>query len=242
MDRFYVDSDARVKNYIDDKDEIKHITKVMRMKEGDSFEIFDVIGAEYLAEITELEKEKITFEIKENYEIKRELDTEIIIYQGLPKQQKMDYIIQKTTELGVSKIVPCILKRCVSDIKEKEEKKIERWQKIAFEATKQSKRTSIPSIIKPLSLKDAIYHSRNNGLNIVFYELEKENTLKLILKSLTIKPKSVGIFIGPEGGFSEEEIKLLKDNNVRSATLGTRILRTETAGIYGVSIISYEYE
>lgn len=242
MDRFYLDSDCKVKSYIDDKDEIKHITKVMRMKEGDLFEIFDITGKEYVAKITVLDKDKVDFVIEKECFEKRELETKITLYQGLPKQQKMEYIIQKTTELGVMKIIPCKLKRCVSELKEKEERKVERWQKIALEAVKQSKRTVVPKVEFSMSIKEILEDMKNNEVNIVFYELEKIVQLKKLIQTLDNPPKTIGILVGPEGGLTDNEIESFVNAGAYCVTLGNRILRTETAAMYAVAILAYEFQ
>ena len=169
---------------------------------------------------------------------------EIHLYQGLPKADKMELIIQKTTELGIYKIIPVDMVRCVVKLDEKDiKKKIERWQKIAEGAAKQSKRDIIPKIENKLKLKDLINKIKEYDIFIVAYEEEEEKTLKQVLKKLENKNNyKIGILIGPEGGIDLKEIEILKENGAIIVTLGKRILRTETAPIAMVSNILYELE
>lgn len=244
MDRFLIDQliDENL-GKITDKDEIKHITKVLRMDEGDRLEGFTGDGREFTCEIQELEKEFVSLKILEEIFKNRELNTKITIYQGIPKGQKMELIVQKATELGVARIVPCNFRRCVSNIGEKEDKKIARWQKIAQEASKQSKRLIVPKIDGTLNIKELIEDIKANDLNILFYEADEDKNIKnLIKESDKNNINSIGIIIGSEGGFELEECKLLEAHGTKIVNLGDRILRTETAAIYGAAIVAYEFE
>ena len=162
----------------------------------------------------------------------------------MPKADKLELIIQKTTELGVSTVVPVVTERTVVKFDEKDiNKKVERWNKIAQEAGKQSGRQKIPVVEKPIKLKNLIENISKYDILLLPYECEKEMTLKAVLRNLKEKCKNVAIFIGPEGGFSEEEVRLLsKLENVKTVTLGPRILRTETAGIATVAMVLYELQ
>lgn len=245
MDRFFVDNRVGLSATITDKDEIKHISKVLRLKEGNKVEIFSKEAKEYIAEIAEISKEEIRFDILEEVNKKRELDCKITIYQGIPKGQKMELIVQKATELGVSRIVPCQLRRCVSTISEKEDKKISRWQKIAQEASKQSKRLSVPVVENTMNINDIAEDMKNNQINILFYEGEEENSIKRYIRSIQesgTQVVSAGIIIGAEGGLEKEECEILRSAGAEIVTLGDRILRTETAAIYGATILAYEFE
>ena len=151
----------------------------------------------------------------------------------------MEIILQKLTEIGVDEIVLVQTKRSVAKIEDKkEDKKLERWERIIYEASKQSKRGKIPKLRGILSFKQALEDIENNNLNIACYENEKTNSIKNSIKGVNID--SIGIFIGPEGGFDEEEIKLMEKNDVKSVSLGNRILRTETASVVASSIVLYE--
>lgn len=242
MEYFFVSKeDLELENskaYIKDEDN-HHLTKVFRAKEKDIVEISDGEDNQYICEIETIDSKETTLKILEKSKIARESSVKVFLYQGIPKAQKMDMIIQKVTEVGVSTIYPLKMKRCVVNLKEKEDKKIDRWQKIAYEAAKQSKRGVIPKVEKSLTIKEAIKSMESNDLNIVFYEGQGVQKIKDILSEKQ-DIKSIGIFIGPEGGFDEEEITLLRDKNALLGSLGARILRTETAGIVGASLVLYE--
>ena len=153
----------------------------------------------------------------------------------------MDYIIQKTTELGVTKIVPCIMARCVSKIENAKDaqKKCERWQKIAREAAKQSGRGIIPTVSEPVRFSQAVEMMKADSIYFAPYECEEKNTLKTVLKS-DKKVNSISYIIGPEGGFDLDEVELLRKSKITTVTLGKRILRCETAGEAVLAMIMYE--
>lgn len=242
MDRFFADKIQGDLAFIDSEEEIKHISRTLRMQEGDVVEIFDGKGKEYIARLDQIDKKSIQLKVMEEVKINRELKTFITVYQGIPKAQKMELIVQKLTEIGVSRMVPVKFERCIRLIDEKEVKQIQRWQKIALEACKQSKRTLVPLIEKSMDIKTLAQDIKNNDLSLLFYENEEALNVKELLKALDKKQTKVGIIIGPEGGITEPERELLISAGAKSVLLGNRILRTETAAIYGASIISYELE
>ncbi len=242
MDRFFADKIQGNLAFIDSEEEIKHISRTLRMQEGDVVEIFDGKGKEYIARLDQIDKKSIQLKVMEEVKINRELKTFITVYQGIPKAQKMELIVQKLTEIGVSRMVPVKFERCIRLIDEKEVKQIQRWQKIALEACKQSKRTLVPLIEKSMDIKTLAQDIKNNDLSLLFYENEEALNVKELLKALDKKQTKVGIIIGPEGGITETERELLISAGAKSVLLGNRILRTETAAIYGASIISYELE
>lgn len=245
MDRFFADSCVEDRAYITDADEIKHITKVMRLRAGDRVELIASDQKEFVGQISEISKDEIILDIVDEIVKKRELDCRITIYQGIPKGQKMELIIQKSTELGVARIVPCQLKRCISNISEKEDKKISRWQKIAQEASKQSKRIRVPVIENTMEIHEIIEDMKNNQINILFYESEENLMIKDFIRKTNHwgeKVISAGIIIGPEGGLEESECSLLSESGAKIVSLGDRILRTETAAIYGAAVLAYEFE
>lgn len=224
-------------------EDVKHISKVLRLNSGDKIEICDGEAYEYLGEIRDIQRDMVLVEYIKKEPISTEAPIKIILYQGVPKGSKMDLIIQKTTEMGIFSIVPVFTQRTVVQLdgKKDKEKKTERWQKIAEEAAKQSKRGIIPEIHQPLSLQEALMHSRNNQVNIIAYEGEKIITLKGVLSQLEGNTKgNIGIWIGPEGGYTEEEIKRAEVEGSKVVTLGPRILRTETAGFALLSMIMYQ--
>lgn len=246
MNRFFVSSSnihPQEKEIIIDGEDVKHITKVLRLNKGDLVEVCDGEQYEYIAEIQYLTKSQVKLIIQEQQRIDTEPPIDVVLYQSLPKASKMELIIQKTTEMGIKEIIPVITDRTIVQLKDHKdvEKKIERWQKIAIEAAKQSKRGRIPLIHKPKVLDDALEDSQKHHLNIIAYEKEKSNGIKDIITSIERDHvKSIGIWVGPEGGFSEEEIDKAIEKKLRTITLGPRILRTETAGFTVLSILMYE--
>ena len=246
MQKFFVEENQIQHNkiYIEGQD-VKHIISVLRMQIGDKIQICDKSTMEnYIVQIEEIQKEQIATEIIEKLQTSIESNVEIHLYQGLPKADKMELIIQKTIELGVHLITPVDMVRCVVKLDEKDaKKKIERWQKIAEGAAKQSKRDIIPKIENKIKIKEVIYKIKEYDIFIVAYEEEINNTRKQVLKQIKNKDNyKIGILIGPEGGIDSKEIENLKENGAVIVTLGKRILRTETAPIAMVSNILYELE
>lgn len=241
MHRFFIDSENIKENCIEiNNEDVKHIKNVLRLEEGDIISICDKKESDYICKITQINKQNIVCDILEAYKSKGEAPIDIVLYQGLPKSDKMELIIQKATELGVKKIVPVATKRTVVKIQDKkrEEKKIERWVRIAEEAAKQSKRGLIPEIGNIIEFKELLNIFKDEEFIVVPYESEKNIGIKEVLKNC--KSKKINILIGPEGGFEEFEIEGLKDINSHIVTLGPRILRTETAGLTATSIVLYE--
>ncbi|MDD6564429.1 MAG: 16S rRNA (uracil(1498)-N(3))-methyltransferase [Clostridiales bacterium] len=226
-----------------DNEDANHIKKVLRIGVGDEITVCDGAGMDYRVSITSIQKSLIECEILERKKCDTEPDIEITLYQGLPKAAKMDYIIQKNTELGISRIVPAKLSRCVVKLEGKsaEEKKCERWQKIANEAAKQSGRGVVPKIAEPMDIDEIIESVKDSDLVFVPYECEEESRLKTLLNTAK-DAKRISFIIGPEGGFDALEIEKLKNAGIKPVTLGKRILRTETAAEAVVSMIMYEYD
>lgn len=225
--------------------DVNHIINVLRLKEKEQIQVCDMgTSKNYIVEIEEYNKEQVKCCIIDEVQSEVESNIKLDIYQGLPKSDKMELIIQKTTELGVSKIIPVSMERCIVKLTGKDvQKKIERWQKIAEVAAKQSKRDIIPKIEKVKTIKQICEKIREYDCFIVAYEEEKNIRLKQILKQLPKnKELKIGVLIGPEGGIDEKEIKELEKNDVKIVTLGNRILRTETAPIMVAGIILYELE
>ena len=168
----------------------------------------------------------------------------VVLFQGLPKADKMELIVQKCTELGVSGIVPVIMDRVIVKLDEKNEsKKIERWQKIAKEAATQSGRQKIPYVEKAINLKNSIEKLSKYDIVIVPYECEKENHIKNVLRNMDENVKNIAIVVGPEGGFSDGDIEILSElTNMKKVSLGPRILRTETAGFITLAMAIYELD
>ena len=225
-------------------DDVKHIYKVLRISEGEKVTLNNCEGVEYLGRVKSVSKQEVLIDILEELESNNESDVNIYLFQGLPKSQKMDLIVQKGTELGITEFIPTITHRV--DVKLKGEfKKLDRLNRIALEAAKQSKRSIIPKVLEPIEFDEVLekinsldllivpYENANNfGIKTLINELRKENNIDNI--------KNIGIFVGPEGGIEEYEIERLKDKGAYIVTLGKRILRTETAGFVATSLIQYE--
>ena len=218
--------------------DVNHISHVLRMKPGEQFYVTDgERQGKYLCALKSVSAEQVVCDIVQNITDTTELPCEIVLYQGLPKADKMELIIQKAVELGVYSITPIEMKRCIVKLDDKKKKsKQTRWQAISESAAKQSKRNTIPEINEIISYKAALNAAKELDLLLVPYENEdgilstKEALAKLK------EAKSVGIIIGPEGGFDDAEIEAAKDAGGRIISLGKRILRTETAAITAVGM------
>lgn len=214
------------------------------MKPGEEISISNGLdGKDYRCGIEELKEEEILCTLRFIKEEGVELPSKVYLFQGLPKADKMEMIIQKAVELGVYEIIPVACKRSVVKLDEKKAKsKILRWQGIAEAAAKQSRRAIIPRIQDVMSFQKAAAYSENAQVRMIPYELAEgmENTRELIGG---LRPgQDVAVFIGPEGGFAQEEIDCAGERGIVPITLGRRILRTETAGMTVLSIIMYHLE
>lgn len=242
MDRFFVEKkNVNLENNtcIIEGEDVKHISRVLRCRVGEELEICDNDNNEYICEIISIDKSEVQLNIIDKVDIKRESDLKIKVYQGLPKGPKMEMILQKLTEVGVDEIILVQTKRTVVKVEDKkEDKKIERWERIIYEAAKQSKRGKIPKLRGILSFKEALSDMDKNDLNIAPYENERTKSIKQAIKGQDIN--NIGIFVGPEGGFEDTEIKDIEDIGGQSVSLGPRILRTETASLVASSIVLYE--
>lgn len=241
MPRFFVSpQNIKNENIIVSGEDAKHIKTVLRMREGESLTVCDGCGMDYECSINSFVDKEILLDIVSKSNSVSEPETKITLFQGLPKADKMELIIQKCVELGIDEIVPVYTERCIVklDKKDKEAKKIERWQKISESAAKQSGRGKIPTIKPVINFKEAVEISKNFDGAIIPYENEKDRGIREFVKDF--HGKTVAMFIGPEGGFSTDEINLSVEKDVLPVTLGKRILRTETAGLSALSILLYE--
>lgn len=242
MDRFFTPKNninLEQNTCIIEGEDVKHISRVLRSRENDKLEVCDMDNNEYICEIREINKDNILLDIIEKVNIKRESNLKVKLYQGMPKGTKMELILQKLTEIGVDEIVLVQTKRSVTKIdNKKEDKKIERWERIIYEAAKQSKRGKIPKLTGVLTFKEALADMQNNDLNICPYENERTISIKEAIKDSSAN--TIGIFVGPEGGFEEEEIEKIQEIDGKVVSLGPRILRTETASVVASSIVLYE--
>jgi 16S rRNA (uracil1498-N3)-methyltransferase len=223
--------------------DVNHIKNVLRMGAGEEVLISNGVDKDYLCEVTSVTAQEVTARILSVEEGGRELPARITLFQGLPKGDKMELIIQKAVELGACEIVPVETKRTVVKLdKKKEESKLRRWNAVSESAAKQSKRLIVPEVTGVMSLKEALIFSKEFDLTVIPFENAKgmERTREILSQ---VKPgMNVGIFIGPEGGFEDSEIELSESFGARTVTLGKRILRTETAGLSVLSVLSYLLE
>ena len=246
MHRFFVEANQidTMRNQVSIVgNDVNHIKNVLRMAEGEKILISCGDEQEYTCSISELSNEEVIASIIEVTESGRELPSKIYLFQALPKGDKMELIIQKTVELGVYEIIPVETKNCVVKLDDKKKSaKIKRWQAIAESAAKQSKRMIIPEIHDVMRYSDVITYAKELDVCVIPYELAEnmQHTRELLGQ---IQPgQSIGIFIGPEGGFDKDEVWTALKNQIEPITLGKRILRTETAGLTVLSILMYLLE
>lgn len=247
MRKFFVDNE----NINDDKiiitgQDVNHIKNVLRLSAEEKILICDKLSARnYVSKIEKIENDLVECSVVEEVQGDSEGNVELHIFQGLPKADKMELIIQKGTELGISSFIPVKLSRCIVKLDGKDEiKKQDRWQKISEVAAKQSGRDIVPEVMHLKTLNETINMISEYDLFLVAFEEEKENTLKnelLKLKELKNDYK-IACLVGPEGGLTKEEVLKLEENGAKVITLGNRILRTETVAMYIASTIMYELE
>ena len=222
--------------------DVNHIVNVLRMKKDEELWISDK-EKEYHCVIENSGEDEVLLHILYVQEPDYELQNRIYLFQGLPKADKMELIIQKAVELGAYSVVPVSTRRCVVKLDNKKaEKKVSRWQQIAESAAKQSKRMLVPEVHSVMTFKEALAYAKELDVLLIPYELAKgmKETKELIQ---SIEPgKSIGVFIGPEGGFEEQEVADAMEAGAKPITLGHRILRTETAGLAVLSVLMFQLE
>lgn len=224
--------------------DVNHIKNVLRMREADEVKLSTGNGLIYTAEIKEFLPDRIVCKIIDCEGEISELPANIILFQGLPKKDKMELIIQKAVELGVSEIVPVLMKRTIVKLEDskKEQKKLERWRTISLTAAKQSGRAIVPIVSDFITFNEAVKRAESLEYKLIPYENEKGmDRARELIKGVKGK-KSIGIFIGPEGGIAEDELELARKCGAEPISLGNRILRTETAGLALVSVIAFEID
>lgn len=244
MYRFFINEEQIYDGYaVIQGADVNHIRRVLRMKAGEKVFLSCGGDLEYECSLEEFSEEEIRAKIIDVHGMETELSSKIVLYQGLPKGDKMELIVQKAVELGVSEIVPTAMKRCVVKLDAKKaQKKVQRWNTIALSAAKQAKRGVVPRVSKIQTFREVLEEVGKFELFFVPYEEAKgmEASRKLIASA---KGKTkIGIMIGPEGGFEKDEIEVLKEAGAETMTLGRRILRTETAGMTALSILMFELE
>lgn len=222
--------------------DVNHIVNVLRMKVGEELLISVKGDWDYLCKIEKTSSDRVDLKVLESME-QRELPVKITLLQGIPKSDKLEMIIQKAIELGVSEIIPVKTKRVVVKIDEKKaDAKVNRWNTIAESAAKQSKRSIVPKVLKPQTVENALETVKDYGVKLLPYEnAQGIKKTRSILESLDTK-NNIAVFIGPEGGFEEDEVKKATDSGFEVITLGKRILRTETAGLALLSNIMIRLE
>ncbi|MBE6045399.1 MAG: 16S rRNA (uracil(1498)-N(3))-methyltransferase [Clostridiales bacterium] len=256
MSRFFVEPENIGTNLIimNNPDDLHHMMKVLRLKEGDEVDISDGVRWEYRACIESLNREEAELKILDKQAFASEPSVEVTLFQGIPKQGKMETIIQKCVELGVYEIVPVFMDRTVVVDRGNFGKKIQRWNRVSAEAVKQCRRGIVPQVAEPVKTEELLRDRTGSGTPDLFgdfdlvlfpYENEKGTTIKEVLRAATAadsRPKRIAVMIGPEGGFSDEEANAIVAAGGKSVSLGKTILRTETAGMTALAMIMYELE
>ncbi|WP_026584464.1 16S rRNA (uracil(1498)-N(3))-methyltransferase [Bacillus sp. J33] len=246
MQRYFTESSAINNRFAILDEDFHHIVKVMRMREGDQIICVDPHGKSAICVIAEITDEQVAAEVVQWIEGSSELPVDITIVSGLPKGDKLEWIIQKGTELGAHQFIPFTSARSIVkwDAK-KAAKKVDRWHKIAKEAAEQSHRTRVPEVLGPLDLKSLLKICGDYTHKLIAFEEEaKQGEASILSKTLSSMKKgdSLIIFFGPEGGLTDQEVSWLKEQGFLACGLGPRILRTETAPLYLLSAVSYHFE
>lgn len=223
--------------------DVNHMKNVLRMKPGEKAEISDGDGLRYLCILEAFSEEGATLRIEDAFADAVELPSKIYLFQGLPKSDKMELIIQKAVELGAYEVIPVVTKRAVVKLDEKKAaKKVQRWNAISEGAAKQSGRSIVPNVHEVMTYNEALQYAQEMEIRMIPYEKAKGmEATKQVVESVKAG-QSVAIFIGPEGGFEESEIEQAQENGVLPISLGKRILRTETAGLAVLSVLMYHLE
>ncbi len=221
--------------------EAHHLSRVLRKKIGDEIEFFDGRGKQFIGKLTKINPTEVHGSILKNKDRSAQAHT-VVLYQGLPRGAKFDFVIEKATELGADIIVPFLSKKNPVEISaEKMATKVPRWERVAKAAAKQCNRSGVPVVEAPRSLKDLEPHLKN-GLSVFLWENEKVLPLKRILRVAAASHERINIIIGPESGFTPDEATFLQSTGAFPVTLGKRILRTETAGLAALAILNYELD
>lgn len=246
MQRYFVKQRANENRFFIDAEDRHHIVKVMRMEIGQKLICVDTEGNSAVCKIAEITAEQVVADVIQWKDEVSELPISITIASGLPKGDKLEWIIQKGTELGAHRFLPFTAHRSVVKWDEKKAgKKIERWQKIAKEAAEQSHRAYLPEVASPVSFKALLEKSKNYHYKLAAFE-EESRSGETSIFSATLQKMNIGesllLIFGPEGGLSDKEIEVLQENDFAVCGLGPRILRTETAPLYALAAISYHFE
>lgn len=243
MHRFFVNAQAiRPDKVVIDDSRVHQIRDVLRMKTGDEIIVLDNTGLEYNVRLTNISVKEIVGEVIEKKQSESEPHTKITLFQSMLVREKFEFVLQKCTEIGVTRFVPVITERSIVRRAEKiTGQKLARYESIITEAAEQSARGKIPLLNSPIDLSQAASDLKGFDICLVG-STQKCRSLKNILRDSKSLTESIALFIGPEGGFSEKEIEFLESRAVQSFSLGKRILRTETAAVAASAIILYELE
>jgi len=241
MDRFFVGQDnLRGEEAVLEGQQAYQINNVLRKKVGEHIIVLDNLGAEYEIEIKTIEKKKITGQIKNKRKAVGEPATEITLYQSLLSREKFEWVLQKCTEVGVKRFVPLVTERSIVRKDSINANKIERRRRIIQEAAEQSERGEIPQLQQTINFEEAIAKPDCFDYKFMAHTQAKGNSLRRYLKDSNKKTRRIALFVGPEGGFTENEVQRAKDCGIVPISLGRRILRTETAAVVASSLILYE--
>ncbi|MCM8899835.1 16S rRNA (uracil(1498)-N(3))-methyltransferase [Caldicoprobacter algeriensis] len=241
MHRFFIDREQiRRDTVMIEGEDAEHIHRVLRLRRGDTIELCDGQGNDYEAVIKSVGKNGVEVHIKRNFPSQGEPRVKVVLYQAIPKSAKMDLIIQKCVELGVHRIVPVVTARTIVKLTSTDDeiKKVSRWQRIAREAAKQSRRGIIPEVSLPVPFSRAI-HQSPEMLRIFPWENERKAGLKNLFESSSSWGDGIAIMVGPEGGWEEQEVEAAREMGWNTVSLGPRILRTETVGVAILSAIMF---
>ncbi len=239
MPRFFIQARPADGRLLICGEDAHHIVRVLRMKAGDEVTLCDCAGTDYDCVIEEAQTDRVCCRVRSESASAGEPDIEATLYMALPKADKLELIIQKSVELGVSRIVPFVSARCVSRPEGKGlRKKQERWQRIAAEAAKQCGRGRIPEVAGAAPFREAVAQAARAGTALFFYECEREASLRSVISGGALS--TVSLMVGPEGGFSLEEVGQAQKGGLKSVSLGRRILRCETAPLAALAAVMYE--
>lgn len=250
MSRFFVEPEnIGEKNIIiDNREDLHHMMKVLRLSAGDEIEVSDSVEWEYTAELLYLDSDSAEARIIDKQRFTTEPEVQVTLFQGIPKQGKMETIVQKCVELGVHAVIPVFMDRTVVVDKGNFGKKVQRWQKVSDEAVKQCKRGLIPQVFDPMKMPEVLTTFGVFDLMLFPYENEDGTTIKDVLRKVRESNewlegrKRIAVIIGPEGGFSDKEAADIVAAGGRSVSLGKTTLRTETAGMATLAMVMYEME
>ena len=241
MHRFFVSPQAIKDSRVVLRGTLVHqIRDVLRMRPGDDIVLLDNSGWAHRAELVTIDRDVVRGRVIEKWKLETEPQTRITLYQGLLKGQKFEWVLQKGTEIGVVAFVPVLAARCmIGTVDDVSDARVERWERIIVEAAEQAGRAALPQLANAMLFANACEQAGRAGLALIPWEGERSRGLREALQNVP-KSKAIGLFIGPEGGFADEEIAIAQDRGVVPVSLGPRILRAETAGLAAASAILYE--